>query len=60
MGTLLISSDSKISSTLGENRSETVTLLIPEDTWVRFSEKDIKLLPRKIPELLRTYGKYLS
>ncbi|WP_156458460.1 DUF1564 family protein, partial [Leptospira alstonii] len=33
MGTLLISSDSKISSTLGENRSETVTLLIPEDTW---------------------------
>ncbi|EQA82566.1 PF07600 family protein [Leptospira alstonii serovar Pingchang str. 80-412] len=60
MGTLLISSDSKISSTLGENRSETVTLLIPEDTWARFSEKDIKLLPRKIPELLRTYGKYLS
>ncbi|EQA82041.1 DUF1564 domain-containing protein [Leptospira alstonii] len=60
MGTLLINTDCKISSTLGENRSETVTLLIPEDTWIRFSEKDVKLLPRKIPELLRTYGKYLS
>ncbi|EMJ90558.1 DUF1564 family protein, partial [Leptospira alstonii] len=38
MGTLLINTDCKISSTLGENRSETVTLLIPEDTWIRFSE----------------------
>ncbi|WP_036042864.1 DUF1564 domain-containing protein [Leptospira alstonii] len=60
MGTLLLNSDCKISSTLGENRSETITLLIPEDTWLCFSEKDVKALPRKIPELLRTYGKYLS
>ncbi|EQA82212.1 PF07600 family protein [Leptospira alstonii serovar Pingchang str. 80-412] len=60
MGTLWLQSDFKISSTLRENRSETVTLLIPEETWIRFSEKDVKGLPRKIPELLRTYGKYLS
>ncbi|EMJ91655.1 DUF1564 domain-containing protein [Leptospira alstonii] len=60
MGTLLLNSDFEISSTLGENRSETVTLLIPEDNWIRFSEKDLKALPKKIPEFLRTYGKYLS
>ncbi|EMJ96329.1 DUF1564 family protein, partial [Leptospira alstonii] len=60
MGTLWLQSDFKISSTLREDRSETVTLLIPEERWIRFSEKDVKALPRKIPELLRTYGKYLS
>ncbi|WP_036095082.1 DUF1564 domain-containing protein [Leptospira weilii] len=60
MGTLLLNSDFEINSTLNEGRSETVTLLIPEDTWLCFSEKDLKELPRKIPELLRTYGKYLS
>ncbi|WP_036043950.1 DUF1564 domain-containing protein [Leptospira alstonii] len=57
---LLLNSDFEIRSTLGENRSETITLLIPEDTWVRFSEKDVKALPKKIPHLLRIYGKYLS
>ncbi|WP_155117993.1 DUF1564 family protein, partial [Leptospira santarosai] len=33
---LLLNSDSEISSILQEDRSETVTLLIPEDTWIRF------------------------
>ncbi|WP_156804397.1 DUF1564 family protein, partial [Leptospira sp. Fiocruz LV3954] len=37
MGYLLLNSDSEISSILQEGRSETVTLLIPEDTWIRFS-----------------------
>ncbi|MDI7197666.1 DUF1564 domain-containing protein [Leptospira santarosai] len=56
----MLNSDSEISSILQEGRSETVTLLIPEDTWIRFSEKDLKLLPKKIPQFLKTYGKFLS
>ncbi|TGK34670.1 DUF1564 domain-containing protein [Leptospira gomenensis] len=60
MGFLLLNADSKISSTLQEGRSETVTLLIPEETWLRFSEKEVRTLPKKIPHLLRTYGKYLT
>ncbi|WP_081104096.1 DUF1564 domain-containing protein [Leptospira weilii] len=60
MGYLLLNSDHEISSILQEGRSETVTLLIPEGTWLRFSEKDLKLLPKKIPQFLKTYGKLLS
>ncbi|EKR34520.1 hypothetical protein LEP1GSC096_2504, partial [Leptospira interrogans serovar Hebdomadis str. R499] len=36
MGILLLNSDHEISSTFQKNRSETVTLLIPEDTWLLF------------------------
>ncbi|MCG6166750.1 DUF1564 domain-containing protein [Leptospira sp. FAT2] len=60
MGCLSLNSDYEINSRLQENFSETVTLLIPEETWIRFSEKEAKALPKKIPYLLRTYGKYLS
>ncbi|EMO78000.1 PF07600 family protein [Leptospira kirschneri str. 200801925] len=60
MGALLLNSDHEISSTLQKNPSETVTLLIPEDTWLLFSEKDVKLLTKKIPALLKIYGKYIS
>ncbi|TGL93082.1 DUF1564 domain-containing protein [Leptospira barantonii] len=60
MGFLLLNSDREISSRLQENCLETVTLLIPEKTWIRFSEKEVRRLPKKIPEMLRTYGKYLS
>ncbi|MCL8266456.1 DUF1564 domain-containing protein [Leptospira weilii] len=34
--------------------------MIPEDTWFRFPEKDLKLLPKKIPQFLKIYGKFLS
>ncbi|UOG55573.1 DUF1564 domain-containing protein [Leptospira noguchii] len=60
MGVLLLNSDHEISSALQKDPSETVTLLIPEDTWVLFPEKDVKLLTKKIPVLLKIYGKYLS
>ncbi|ASV10669.1 DUF1564 domain-containing protein [Leptospira santarosai] len=60
MGFLLLNSDQEIHSRLQENDSITVTLLIPEETWLRFSEKNAKKLPKRIPELLRKYGKYLS
>ncbi|WP_155714748.1 DUF1564 family protein, partial [Leptospira noguchii] len=60
MGVLLLNSDHEISSALQKDPSETVTLLIPEDTWLLFPEKDVKLLTKKIPALLKIYGKYLS
>ncbi|EKN85931.1 PF07600 family protein [Leptospira interrogans str. 2003000735] len=60
METLLLNSNFEINSSLGKNNSETVTLLIPEKTWIHFSEKDRKNLSKKIPELLKIYGKYLS
>ncbi|EKO85386.1 hypothetical protein LEP1GSC009_1765 [Leptospira interrogans serovar Grippotyphosa str. Andaman] len=39
MGILLFNSDHEISSTFQKNRSETVTLLIPKDTWLLFLKK---------------------
>nr|WP_249262344.1 DUF1564 family protein [Leptospira alexanderi] len=33
---------------------------MPEDTWLRFSEKDLKLLLKKIPQFLKTYGNVSS
>ncbi|EMJ93969.1 DUF1564 domain-containing protein [Leptospira alstonii] len=60
MGYLSFSSDFKLSSKLQEAYSETVTLLIPEETWRRYSEKEAKKLPQRIPTLLKKYGKYLS
>ncbi|EKQ37694.1 hypothetical protein LEP1GSC025_3186 [Leptospira interrogans str. 2002000621] len=60
MGILLLNYDHEISSTFQKNRSETVTLLIPEDTWLLFSEKDVRLLTKRIPTLLKVYAKYLS
>ncbi|MGJ4751254.1 DUF1564 domain-containing protein [Leptospira kmetyi] len=60
MGYLLLDTDREISSRLQEPRLETVTLLIPEKVWIRFGEKEVRKLPKKIPEMLRTYGKYLS
>ncbi|TGK25514.1 DUF1564 domain-containing protein [Leptospira yasudae] len=60
MGYLLVSSDFQLSSRLQESHSETVTLLIPEETWNRYSEKEAGKLPLRIPYLLQRYGKYLS
>ncbi|WP_042709882.1 DUF1564 domain-containing protein, partial [Leptospira kirschneri] len=60
METLLLNSNNETCSHLEDNHSETVTLLIPQDTWFRFFENDRKILPKKIPEFLKTYGKYLS
>ncbi|XDD50826.1 DUF1564 domain-containing protein [Leptospira sp. WS92.C1] len=59
MGYLLLNTNSQISSKLQEGLSETITLLVPQETWLRYSEKEAKALPKRIPQLLRTYGKYL-
>lgn len=60
MGYLTFREDEEISSRLQEDRMETVTLLIPESTLDRWGERNAKVLPKKIPQLLRTYGKYLA
>ncbi|XDD51107.1 DUF1564 domain-containing protein [Leptospira sp. WS92.C1] len=60
MGYLLLNEDHEIHSPLQKDRLETVTLLIPEATLLRFSEGNVRALPKKIPGLLRTYGKYLT
>ncbi|RHX78726.1 DUF1564 domain-containing protein [Leptospira yasudae] len=60
MGYMFLNTDHEIRSQLQDGYSITVTLLIPEQTLRRFSERDAKKLPKRIPELLRRYGKYMS
>ncbi|PJZ59377.1 DUF1564 domain-containing protein [Leptospira barantonii] len=60
MGYLLLDADQEIRSTLQKDCMETVTLLLSEDMLFRFSEDEIRKLPKKIPQMLRTYGKFLS
>ncbi|TGK36068.1 DUF1564 domain-containing protein [Leptospira gomenensis] len=60
MGTILLNTEEEIRSSLRENRMETVTILIPEKTWLRYGEIKARDLPKRIPEFLCTYGKYLS
>ncbi|XDD49503.1 DUF1564 domain-containing protein [Leptospira sp. WS92.C1] len=60
MGYLLLNSDQEIHSPLHKDRRETVTLLIPEATLQRFGSSKAHSLPKRIPQMLRTYGKYLT
>lgn len=60
MGILSLNTDQEIRSTLQKGRTETVTLLIPEETILRLGEKNLKILSKRIPILLSTYGKYLT
>ncbi|TGM10177.1 DUF1564 domain-containing protein [Leptospira barantonii] len=60
MGILSLNSDQELSSRLQEHQSEVVTLLVSKHTLSRYGEKDRKTLPKRIPHLLRTYGKYLT
>ncbi|TGK38209.1 DUF1564 family protein, partial [Leptospira gomenensis] len=38
MGYLLLNNEEEISSRLQNDRKETVTLLVPEETWLRYRE----------------------
>ncbi|AOP34304.1 hypothetical protein A0128_10865 [Leptospira tipperaryensis] len=60
MGVLLIHSGPPIQSTLQENQTNVVTLLIPESTLLLYSEKEGRNLPKRIPYLLRRYAKFLT
>lgn len=60
MGILLLNGDHLIQSSLRGNRTNVVTLLIPERTLLRYPEKERRTLPKRIPILLKRYGKFLS
>ncbi|PJZ41942.1 CopG family transcriptional regulator [Leptospira kmetyi] len=60
MGILLLNSDQNLSSILQERKTEVVTLLIPESTFLCYGPEEQRLLGKRIPALLRRYGKYLS
>ncbi|PJZ57278.1 DUF1564 domain-containing protein [Leptospira barantonii] len=60
MGYLILDSDQEIESPLQQRITITATLLIPETTWIRYSPEVARKLPKKIPYLLRRYGKYLT
>ncbi|MCG6168889.1 DUF1564 domain-containing protein [Leptospira sp. FAT2] len=60
MGVLLLYSDHRIDSRLQESNTNVVTLLIPEAVLLRYPERDRRNLPKRIPELLRRYGKFLT
>ncbi|MBM9575783.1 DUF1564 domain-containing protein [Leptospira sp. 201903070] len=60
MGVLLIHSGNPIESTLQKNRLNVVTLLIPESTLLLYSEEERRNLPKRLPDLLRRYAKFLT
>ncbi|AOP33544.1 hypothetical protein A0128_06600 [Leptospira tipperaryensis] len=60
MGILLLNQDHLVQSRLRENQTIVVTLLIPEKTVLRYPQKERRILPKRIPILLKRYGKFLS
>ncbi|RHX91035.1 DUF1564 domain-containing protein [Leptospira yasudae] len=60
MGTLLLNSDFQIQSHLQENKSIVVSILVQEETLFRYPLRLRKNLPKRIPDLLKRYGKFLT
>ncbi|MBM9500192.1 DUF1564 domain-containing protein [Leptospira sp. 201903071] len=60
MGILMLNGDHLIQSRFRGNKTNVVTLLIPENTFLRYPEKERRILPKRIPILLKRYGKFLS
>ncbi|MCG6167456.1 DUF1564 domain-containing protein [Leptospira sanjuanensis] len=60
MGVLLLNSDFHIRSRLQENSTIVVSLMIPEEILIRYPVEVRKKLPKRIPDLLRRYGKFLT
>ncbi|MBM9576026.1 DUF1564 domain-containing protein [Leptospira sp. 201903070] len=60
MGLLMLKGDHILRSRLQGNKTNVVTLLIPEKTLLRYPENERRILPKKIPILLKRYGKFLS
>ncbi|AVQ14024.1 PF07600 family protein [Leptospira santarosai] len=59
MEMLSIRSDLRIDSPLVERKQDVVTILIPESYFHSLNLKNRKALKRRLPILLKTYGKYL-
>ncbi|PJZ57946.1 DUF1564 domain-containing protein [Leptospira barantonii] len=56
----LLHSNHEIRSFLQERKSHVVTLLVPEQTLLGYSDLERRRLAKKIPSLLRRYSKFLS
>ncbi|RHX89662.1 DUF1564 domain-containing protein [Leptospira stimsonii] len=60
MGVLLIKTDHSLESILQEDRMNVATLLIPDSTLSLYSEPERRILPKRLPDLLRRYAKLLT
>ncbi|MBM9578003.1 DUF1564 domain-containing protein [Leptospira sp. 201903070] len=60
MRTIFLKSDFEIHSSLKENSSDVVTFLVPKKNLIRLNENARKNLPKKLPYLLKKYGKYIA
>ncbi|WP_036041453.1 DUF1564 domain-containing protein [Leptospira alstonii] len=60
MEMLWFSSGKKIESALIEGPFGLDSLLVPLTYWDRLSPEEKKILPRRLPSLLRRYGKYIA
>ncbi|XDD52218.1 DUF1564 domain-containing protein [Leptospira sp. WS92.C1] len=60
METLLLNSERRIQSALIEGRMSVDSILIPESYWNQLDDTKRKLLPGKLPYLLRRYTKYVA
>ncbi|TGM58768.1 DUF1564 domain-containing protein [Leptospira adleri] len=60
MEMLSIRSDQFIESSLTEIKNDVVTILIPESYYSTLDSKEQKDLKKKLPALLRRYGKFLA
>ncbi|PJZ53701.1 DUF1564 domain-containing protein [Leptospira adleri] len=59
MEQIFLNSEDRIESALAESQDKVVTLLVPEIYFENLSEDERKLLGKKIPYLLRRYGKFM-
>ncbi len=60
MEMLSIRADQFIESTLTERKNDVVTILVPENYYHSLGPEEQKNLRRKLPALLRRYGKFLA
>ncbi|TGK15456.1 DUF1564 domain-containing protein [Leptospira stimsonii] len=59
MEQIFFNSDESIESALAEVQDKVVTLLVPEIFYENLPKEERRLLGKKLPYLLRRYGKYL-
>ncbi|MBM9578208.1 DUF1564 domain-containing protein [Leptospira sp. 201903070] len=59
MEQIFLNSDESIESAMTESQDRVVTLLVPEFYFESLSKEEGKVLGKKLPYLLRRYGKYM-
>ncbi|MBM9500068.1 DUF1564 domain-containing protein [Leptospira sp. 201903071] len=59
MEQIFLNSDESIESAMTESQDRVVTLLVPETYFENLSKEERKVLGKKLPYLLRRYGKFM-